>query len=97
MMQGKSAPLLSSFKLSYYTLLNLLRRIEGSGSCMLVGSSWLSLVVELLSGSVQLARAWLDSPSLATAAALRRIQRKDAWACAYCVWCVCLQVPTWSL
>ena len=31
MMQGKSAPLLSSFKLSYYTLLNLLRRIEGTG------------------------------------------------------------------
>lgn len=30
-MQGKATPLLSSFKLSYYTLLNLLRRLEGSG------------------------------------------------------------------
>ena len=29
-MQGKPSPLLSSFKLSYYTLLNLLRRIEGT-------------------------------------------------------------------
>ena len=89
-MLGKSAPLLSSFKLSYYTLLNLLRRIEGSGACMLVGSSWLSLVVELLSGSVQFAKAWLDSPSLATAAALRCFLRKDAWPCAHCVLCVCL-------
>ena len=96
-MLGKSAPLLSSFKLSYYTLLTLLRRIEGSGACMLVGSSWLSLVVELLSGSVQFAKAWLDSPSLATAAALRCFLRKDAWPCAHCVLCVCLQVPTWSL
>ena len=26
--QGKPNPLLSSFKLSYYTLLNLLRRVE---------------------------------------------------------------------
>ncbi|KAI7838418.1 hypothetical protein COHA_007790 [Chlorella ohadii] len=31
MLQGKSTPLLSSFRLSYYTLLNLIRRIEGSG------------------------------------------------------------------
>lgn len=31
MIQGKSTPLVSSFRLSYYTLLNLLRRIEGSG------------------------------------------------------------------
>lgn len=30
-MQGRPAPLISSFKLSYYTLLNLLRRLEGSG------------------------------------------------------------------
>ena len=29
-MQGKPSPLLSSFRLSYYTLLNLLRRIEGT-------------------------------------------------------------------
>ena len=28
--QGKPSPLISSFKLSYYTLLNLLRRIEGT-------------------------------------------------------------------
>jgi ATP-dependent RNA helicase DOB1 len=28
--QGKPSPLLSSFRLSYYTLLNLLRRIEGT-------------------------------------------------------------------
>ena len=33
-MQGKPSPLLSSFKLSYYTLLNLLRRAEGSGRTM---------------------------------------------------------------
>ena len=33
-MQGKPSPLLSSFKLSYYTLLNLLRRIEGSSHDM---------------------------------------------------------------
>ncbi|KAK9838518.1 hypothetical protein WJX81_004706 [Elliptochloris bilobata] len=32
--QGKPSPLLSSFKLSYYTLLNLLRRAEGSGKSM---------------------------------------------------------------
>lgn len=32
MMKGKATPLISSFKLSYYTLLNLLRRIEGSGA-----------------------------------------------------------------
>jgi len=32
--QGKPSPLLSSFKLSYYTLLNLLRRAEGSGRSM---------------------------------------------------------------
>lgn len=31
---GKPSPLLSSFKLSYYTLLNLLRRLEGSGQDM---------------------------------------------------------------
>lgn len=35
MIQGKSTPLLSSFRLSYYTLLNLLRRIEGSGKLQL--------------------------------------------------------------
>lgn len=28
---GKPSPLMSSFKLSYYTLLNLMRRLEGSG------------------------------------------------------------------
>ncbi len=27
---GKSSPLMSSFKLSYYTLLNLMRRTEGT-------------------------------------------------------------------
>lgn len=31
MVQGKASPLVSSFKLSYYTLLNLLRRLEGTG------------------------------------------------------------------
>ena len=31
---GKANPLLSSFKLSYYTLLNLMRRMEGSGQDM---------------------------------------------------------------
>ena len=31
MVMGKPSPLISSFKLSYYTLLNLLRRLEGSG------------------------------------------------------------------
>ena len=30
-MTGKPLPLLSKFKLSYYTLLNILRRLEGSG------------------------------------------------------------------
>jgi hypothetical protein len=28
-MQGKPSPLLSSFRLSYYTLLNLMKRVEG--------------------------------------------------------------------
>jgi hypothetical protein len=28
--QGKPSPLLSSFKLTYYTMLNMLRRLEGS-------------------------------------------------------------------
>lgn len=32
--QGKAAPLISSFKLTYYTLLNLLRRMESSGQGM---------------------------------------------------------------
>ena len=32
--KGKPNPLVSSFKLSYYTLLNLLRRVEGSGHDM---------------------------------------------------------------
>ena len=31
---GQPSPLLSSFKLSYYTLLNLMRRMEGSGQDM---------------------------------------------------------------
>ncbi len=31
---GKASPLLSSFKLTYYTLLNLMRRLEGSGQDM---------------------------------------------------------------
>jgi ATP-dependent RNA helicase DOB1 len=31
---GKPLPLLSKFKLSYYTLLNILRRAEGSGQDM---------------------------------------------------------------
>lgn len=34
MMTGGASPLLSSFKLTYYTLLNLLRRVEGSGKDM---------------------------------------------------------------
>ena len=33
-MSGKPSPLNSSFKLSYYTLLNLLRRLETSGHDM---------------------------------------------------------------
>ncbi len=33
-MQGKPSPLVSSFKLSYYTLLNLMRRTEGTGQDM---------------------------------------------------------------
>ena len=42
MVQGKANPLLSSFKLSYYTLLNLMRRMEGTGgwggiACLLAG------------------------------------------------------------
>jgi ATP-dependent RNA helicase DOB1 len=28
-LQGKPSPLLSSFRLSYYTLLNLMKRVEG--------------------------------------------------------------------
>ncbi len=31
-LQGKPSPLQSSFKLSYYTLLNLMRRTEGSAT-----------------------------------------------------------------
>jgi ATP-dependent RNA helicase DOB1 len=31
---GKLLPLLSRFRLSYYTLLNILRRLEGSGQSM---------------------------------------------------------------
>eukprot|EP00887_Chlorella_sp_A99_P003989 scaffold11.g3989.t1 len=34
MVQGKASPLLSSFRLSYYTLLNLLRRLEGTSADM---------------------------------------------------------------
>ena len=33
-MIGKPLPLLSKFRLSYYTLLNILRRLEGSGQSM---------------------------------------------------------------
>lgn len=33
-MTGKAGPLISSFKLSYYTLLNLMRRLEGGGQDM---------------------------------------------------------------
>ena len=31
MVAGKPNPLISSFRLSYYTLLNIMRRMEGSG------------------------------------------------------------------
>lgn len=31
---GKPLPLMSKFRLSYYTLLNILRRLEGSGQSM---------------------------------------------------------------
>ena len=31
---GKPLPLISKFRLSYYTLLNILRRLEGSGQSM---------------------------------------------------------------
>ncbi|KAL6759568.1 HUA enhancer 2 [Haematococcus lacustris] len=34
MCQGKPSPLMSSFKLSYYTMLNMLRRMEGGDSSM---------------------------------------------------------------
>lgn len=34
MLSGGAAPLLSSFKLTYYTLLNLMRRVEGTGADM---------------------------------------------------------------
>ena len=34
MVSGKASPLNSSFKLSFYTLLNLLRRLESSGQDM---------------------------------------------------------------
>ncbi len=33
-MTGKPLPLMSKFRLSYYTLLNILRRLEGSGQSM---------------------------------------------------------------
>ena len=33
-MTGKPLPLLSKFRLNYYTLLNILRRAEGSGQDM---------------------------------------------------------------
>lgn len=31
-MQGRAMPLLSSFRLSYYTVLNLIRRLEDLGA-----------------------------------------------------------------
>ena len=34
MVTGKPLPLMSKFRLSYYTLLNILRRLEGSGQSM---------------------------------------------------------------
>lgn len=34
MVKGAAAPLVSSFKLTYYTLINLLRRVEGAGADM---------------------------------------------------------------
>lgn len=34
MLKGSAAPLMSSFKLTYYTLLNLMRRVEGSDADM---------------------------------------------------------------
>jgi ATP-dependent RNA helicase DOB1 len=34
MLRGSAMPLLSSFKLTYYTLLNLMRRVEGTGADM---------------------------------------------------------------
>lgn len=34
MTTGKPSPLISSFKLTYYTLLNVMRRLEGSGHDM---------------------------------------------------------------
>lgn len=34
MLCGKASPLLSSFKLSYYTLLNLMQRVEGTGNVL---------------------------------------------------------------
>lgn len=33
-LQGKALPLLSSFKLSYYTILNMLRQLEGGEARM---------------------------------------------------------------
>ncbi len=40
MVKGKPNPLVSSFKLSYYTLLNLLRRMEGTGGVGWGGVGW---------------------------------------------------------
>jgi hypothetical protein len=103
MMQGRSAPLLSSFKLSYYTLLNLLRRIEGSGAFMLpVFGCWrLPLAangpIGVHLGLLQSARAWPDFLTLhgrSSCVALHYPGKKPG--------CVpyrlpVLQVPTWSL
>ena len=34
---GRPSPLVSSFRLSYYTLLNIMRRLEGSGQVRVLG------------------------------------------------------------
>ena len=83
-MQGKSAPLLSSFKLSYYTLLNLLRRIEGSGAFVAA-----CLPARLLA-PVAATGHWF---ALKTGCSTRR----DHLACMPNHLPACLQVPTWSL
>lgn len=95
-MQGKPNPLLSSFRLSYYTLLNLMRRMEGTGMCrtVLVTPATLSL-----SPAMCIAH-WLNlapvdsaqaSPALGGARGRDRIAALGATA--HC----CAQGAAWSM
>lgn len=58
-MLGKPNPLLSSFKLSYYTLLNLLRRMEGTGASWQGRSQLLLCTVHLGLGDVVIGRIYV--------------------------------------